>query len=945
MSTWFRRLTEAVVIGCLMVAAAVTPLSAQTTGRSGIEGKVTDDSGGTLPGVTVTISSAALQIAQMTTTSDQDGRYRFAALPVGVYDVVFELQGFKTNARRQLQVAFGTVATIDVVMAVGQLEETVTVTGSSPVVDVRTTMATTNLSKDLIHTLPTNRTVAELVKLAPGMRGGTNYGASGTISHTYDGVQARDTFRYPDLASLEEVQVRAVGNDAEVATAGVNFIGVIKSGGNDFHGYYLGQWEGKNFQSNNIDDALRAQGISEGNRRQRYYDTNADLGGRIVRDRLWFYTGTRHLADKFSVLGFSGAPGPDGVYYTADDVQGYNENRDRNYTTKVTGQLTPLQKINGVYSWEQGRTLHRGAGAFRPAETTGNYKLPNHLVKVEYTYNPTSRSIVNAFVANTQWQSSSYPYVDGQSAFDNVTRRWYGPQVNSSGLDSAPVGSNSERWIYNGTYTYYRPDLIGGDHEFKVGVELTREWYDKWQLPRDTGTGGKGNDYLAYFENGVPFEVLLYNSPITSDNNLNTQTLFARDNWLINDRLTLSLGIRAERYDSFLPAQSKEAGPFSPAQSFEALDVYDWRSFAPRAAVSYALTADKRTVVKATFGRFNEVNAAIETRPFNQNDYVAWRYRWLDVNGNKIYDHPHEQGELIAVESAISDNTSVPGLGAGVKVLNRDLRQPKTNELSVHLERELVDSLSLRLGYVYKKQFDRYQEMNPLRPASVYNIAIPSADPGPDGVRGTADDGGAITYYDYDASVRGPLFDQNMQVNTPGFTNRYHNLEVTATKRLSSRWQLLSSYLATRVDAWRAGTPRTPNDVFPKAEYWEKSFKLSGSYLMPLDVQVSSYYEFLSGAQLARDVRFTAGLRQQSQVVMLMEPIGAQRLPGQKRLNIRFEKTQRLTRGQMSFGVELYNALNANFETAKSVRSGPTYGRITAIAAPRNARLMASYRF
>ena len=87
-----------------------------------------------------------------------------------------------------------------------------------------------------------------------------------------------------------------------------------------------------------------------------------------------------------------------------------------------------------------------------------------------------------------------------------------------------------------------------------------------------------------------------------------------------------------------------------------------------------------------------------QTRPFNQNDYVAWRYRWLDLDRDKIYDHPNEQGELIAVESAISDNTSVPGLGAGVKVLNHDLRQPKTNELSVHLERELMDSLSLRLA-------------------------------------------------------------------------------------------------------------------------------------------------------------------------------------------------------------------------------------------------------
>lgn len=210
MNKSFRRMTGWAVVACLLLAVAAASVSAQTTGRSGIEGRVTDDTGAVLPGVTVTISSPALQIAQMTTTTDQDGRYRFAALPVGVYGVAFELAGFKTIARKELQVAFGTVATIDVVMAVGQLEETVMVAGASPAVDIRTTTATTNLSKDLIHALPTNRTVAELVKLAPGMRGGTNYGASGTISHTYDGVQARDTFRYPDLASLEEVQVRAV---------------------------------------------------------------------------------------------------------------------------------------------------------------------------------------------------------------------------------------------------------------------------------------------------------------------------------------------------------------------------------------------------------------------------------------------------------------------------------------------------------------------------------------------------------------------------------------------------------------------------------------------------------------------------------------------------------------------------------------------------------------
>ena len=98
--------------------------------------------------------------------------------------------------------------------------------------------------------------------------------------------------------------------------------------------------------------------------------------------------------------------------------------------------------------------------------------------------------------------------------------------------------------------------------------------------------------------------------------------------------------------------------------------------------------------------------------------------------------------------------------------------------------------------------------MNPLRPPKVYNIAIPSVDPGPDGVRGTADDGGAVTYYDYDASVRGPAYDQNMQVNTPGFTNRYHNVEVTATKRsVVALWRCPVVMLGHAVDCVEGGHP------------------------------------------------------------------------------------------------------------------------------------------
>ncbi len=393
--------------------------------------------------------------------------------------------------------------------------------------------------------------------------------------------------------------------------------------------------------------------------------------------------------------------------------------------------------------------------------------------------------------------------------------------------------------------------------------------------------------------------------------------------------------MRLDRYHAYLPAQSKPPGPYSPAVGYKALDIFTFTNAAPRIALSFALTSDKKTVLKATYGRFNDVPNAQAGRTFNQNDYFAWRYAWSDPNRDGVYQ-PGEEGSFVATESA---------QGAGLKILNPDLRQGKEDEASLFVERQLFQGISVRGGYVFKRQFDRAQEVNPARPFSAYSLAIPGVDPGPDGKVGTADDGGAVTYYDYIPSLKGAAFDQAEQVNTPGNTNYYHNFEVTLMKRSSAKWEVLTSFLATRANAWRVGIPLTPNDTFAKSTYWEHNFKLSGSYRFPWDIQLSGYFESLSGAPQARDVRFTSGLKQLSQVILLMEPLGSQRLPALNRLNFRLQKKQRLFKGQLALGVDIFNALNTNAATSISRQSGPTYGQISAIVPARNARLVASYKF
>src|SRR5262249_6310091 len=278
---------------------------------------------------------------------------------------------------------------------------------------------------------------------------------------------------------------------------------------------------------------------------------------------------------------------------------------------------------------------------------------------------------------------------------------------------------------------------------------------------------------------------------------------------------------------------------------------------------------------------------------------------------------------------------------------NGDVKQPKTDEVTTFYERQIGASVAARAGYVFKREFAKYRLVNTNRPYSTFNIPITTSDPGPDGRAGTADDGGTVTYYDYDALVAGPAFDKSLALNVSGYSDRYDNIEIAVDKRMSNRWQLLTSFLATKKDVWIAGPPTNPNEeFFPKDQTWDRTFRAAGSFQLPWGVASSAIYEYQSGAAQARDVLFRTGLKQQASLALRMEPLGAHRLPSTKLLSFRAAKRLSLPyghRGTVQF--DLYNALNANDATTQSVRSGPTFGQITAILPPRVARLGFTYTF
>ena len=247
------------IVCCLLAVASLTlagsTVGAQTLGSGAIQGAISDESGAPMPGVTVSASGPALQVPQLTVVSGPDGSYRFPTLPVGTYTITYELSGFNKVVRQDQRLNAGFVATINVVMNVGALEESVTVVGDSPVVDIKTTAGQTNVTTEMLQNTPVTRTWNNILAMAAGVRvnapdvGGSStgdapnysaYGVGGQNTPMIEGLNTRENNSaagfYYDFAAFEEVQVKALGNGADVGTPGTNFVGIVKSGGNQFHG-------------------------------------------------------------------------------------------------------------------------------------------------------------------------------------------------------------------------------------------------------------------------------------------------------------------------------------------------------------------------------------------------------------------------------------------------------------------------------------------------------------------------------------------------------------------------------------------------------------------------------------------------------------------------------------------------------------------------------------
>ena len=517
-----------------LFAAAGRASAGQDT--AALVGQVVDESGAALPGVTVTAKSPALQVTEVTAVSDDRGEYRLTTLPIGTYAVTYDLAGFQSLRREGMRLTSGFIARVDIVLKVGALEETVTVTGDSPVVDVTSTATSTRLTAEMLETTPTGRVgFFALLQQAPGVRntidiGGSSanantitfrsFGQSGEAWQSLEGIvtssaKTGQSGNYFDYASVEEARVQTVGADASMALRGVMMDVIVKSGSNQFHSTTWWQQTNSNFQSSNLDDNLMAQGITEPAELRARWTVNSDLGGRILRDKLWFYVGGTRNVNNETVLG---AFKPDGT--PAED----NKTSDW-YNTKISYQATNRHKFVGFQQYQHKDAI-RNVTQFVPWESRTFQSLNGITAKGEWL-GVWSNSLVTSLTTGLwQWNSPfSCPGTQAVATFDLVTQMRTGCGTGQATGGEDPIERNIP---VKASATLYQPDMFVGNHEFKMGMDYVHSLISRRRPARPVE-----GDYQLNFRSGVPFQIVTYNFPVDPITNSDYLGLYLMDSWTI----------------------------------------------------------------------------------------------------------------------------------------------------------------------------------------------------------------------------------------------------------------------------------------------------------------------------------------------------------------------------------------------------------------------------
>ena len=945
-----------VVFFLLQFSAGNEPAWAQTGTLGNIIGKAADETGGVLPGVTVTATSPALQVPSVTAISDAEGNYRLRDLPApGMYRVVFELPGFQTIRFDGVNLSAGFTARIDPSMKVSTVSETVEVSGQSPVVDTVSVAGVSSIQQERLESTPLGLGIQNLLPMAAGvsLQGPPDvgdsqlanrqrivtYGVALTPTLEFEGINSTtarqgNTALYLDFYQVEEASFKTSGNNADVAFGGVHQQMIMKSGGNTFRGSVEGDYENEKWQSNNVSKDLAAQGFTITNPTTRYYDFNADLGGFLVKNKLWFYGGASKQEIDQLQIGYVAGPNAAGCWTCPDAPPGTVIRILKQQYSKLSWQATQATKVIGTFVHAEKVTPFFGFNSTTPQPSTRVQSQPTRTWKVGVQNSLNSRTFIDSAVGFCCYWTHYTPQ-PGTAVAGNPASQELANNVLTGPLGAIP-GTVSERIQARSSVSY-----AAGEHQLKAGVDMNWERQDSTR-PNEYPSGS----YTLIFNRGVPAEIRTYNTPTNPIDRLYSQAAFVTDTWSLG-RVTLSYGIRWERYHNFYPDQVKAAGQFSAEQRFEGADVLTWTDIVPRVGMNWDVTGDGKTSLKTFFGIFGDTMGADFAATYNPNAEVTTRFRWsgpCKATGfnNVSFTQPNTSCDYVpeTVDLSTTSPAYISATGGSNTLPNPDLKQNKNYEASVRLDRQLVANVGIGFGYIYHRHTNWYGtgNVNVGRPYDVWNVPVVLTDPF---------NGQPVTIYTYSSTYAGAAFNQNKVLNAASDrADEYHSFEITANKRFSNRWNMSSSLWMTKTHEWIRATPTSPNDdLFPVNDTWAWEARADGNYRFPWDVNASVNVRAASGQKGQRTQSFSDPRLLQGAVTLRMEEYGAQHGPVVPVTSFRLAKKFRAAqRYAVDVNFSVFNLINSSAPVSISYLSG-TFGRVTDILAPRVARIGMQFSF
>jgi len=865
--------------------------------RTGVlTGRVTDEQGEPVPGVNVTITSPALIEGKIAGMTSERGLYRFFNLPPGVYSLKAEIQGFSAYEQSDIRIRLGLTSTVDFQMKAGKIEAEVQVIAQSPMVDVESNKLSTNFSTEMLAKLPSQRNLEAFFKLTPGMI--VDFGAdpkyperaafgSGSRENYYsvDGTYLTDPgagtqMIYWNYDIIEEAQVEGTGHDAQYGNSAGAVINVVtRSGGDKFSGLINVYYRDQHMQSENF----KGTGLTGStNAIKNEWEGSANLGGPIVKEKVWFFLSGDHLPTNSTTVGFPA------------DI-----NRKQYYGFgKITSQLGAKNKLSFMYNYSRDTLNHMFASQFRTPESTLNSRQWTSAFNLQWNYMVSNNSLLEvrgAFVDRATTYNSN---ADGPSYYELTT----GMMTKSAGFHNEQT---RRRYQFQASYSHWAEGFLG-DHDLKAGVEFEQGESGYNGYMQSAVPGGPS---FIYTYNGEPY---MYEtavpSHLLSNNIFRGYSGYVQDTWKAGSRLNLNLGVRLSNVQSIIPVQEKVTSSITE---------YKFTNLEPRLGFVYDLsTGNQQMAIKAHYGRYYTNSMALGLLNPNSQTY----YLYLLFGGT-----PYLIGIYGPTDAAADPN----------------LRRPHSDVFVLGFETSITKHLSFKVNGIYKKAkdfigpidnnitaqwYDPIQVTNPITNSlmTVYNknLNAPLV---------------SLNYYtnpaQADRQYKGIQF-----ILEKSLSDRFQFL-FSYTLSKADGMVPLGVWGSGGVTA--SGTWNNPNMYINTRGNLDldktHEVKFSGVYYAPWGIIVGLNYIGQSGAPYSR--YFNVFLNQ-GPTSFNAETPGTQRTPFQSMLDIRVEKNFAVGRVRPSIFFEAFNLLNSNTAIGTGALFGsPTYGQTTAILPPRIFRV------